>query len=94
MFKGDLRAPILGTWKIRDFIAIKKTLGKENVFFLIRGENSERKVTRGYLLIAFFFKHRIEGRKSCGKTYYRTLRTDGLINRRNNKEQRTRNWFL
>ena len=33
IFKGNLRTPIWGTWKISDFTAIKRTLWKENLFF-------------------------------------------------------------
>lgn len=53
IFQGNLRAPILGTWKISNFTAIERTPGKENLFSF-NGDvekNSEGGVTTGYLLI-------------------------------------------
>lgn len=32
IFKGDSRAPILGAWKVADFTAPKRTLGKESLY--------------------------------------------------------------
>lgn len=33
IFKGDLRAPIWNTWKISDFMALKRMRGTESIFF-------------------------------------------------------------
>lgn len=47
-FKGNLKAPLLGTRKISDFTAIKRTLGKDSS--ILRKKLSEGEVTTGKLL--------------------------------------------
>lgn len=93
IFKRNLRAPIPGTWNISGFTAIKRKL-EENLFFFKR---DIEKTTKGYLLIPSpLFKKNVvlKSKKSCMESCYRTLRTDGVINRKYKKGHRTRNWGL